>query len=180
MNKLLLFYIAFLASNCNIKTEKDIYILLNETFNSIKHEKIEFIDESLSLDIEESFNVYENFYKQSNEKKEVRPNPMVKKGTEWIFNENEIKEVYIDIKENNKTINWNYKRINNDRVIKANNNSSDIKVKVSRPFFNKKKDKAIIFVHHYISSLNSYGYLLLFQKENKDWKIKGEIDYMTS
>ena len=104
---------------------------------------------------------------------------MVKKGTEWILNLTDIEYISKQMKQDTAKVKWVRDYIKVPHVV-FESEKKIVQVKISKPFLNKDKTKAVIFLDEVLPPNYGYGYLLLLKKEDDKWIPCGKIDYRVS
>ena len=181
--RLLYISIALIFLSCKSQSFNDvneIYNIVNTALNEYSSNyQFKLAEESNNYDIYRAFNVYAYNYKKHKETGEIRPAPMVKKGTEWVLNRKDIEYISKQMKQDSTKVKWNRDLIKAPQVV-FETGKRIVQVKLSKPFLNKDKTKAVIFLDEVLPPEYGYGYLLLLKKVGDNWVACGKIDYRVS
>lgn len=181
--KFQILFIALIFLSCKSQIITDV----NETYNVVNTALIEYsttyqfklVEESNNYDLYHAFNIYSYNYKRYKETGKIRPAPMVKKGTEWILNLTDIEYISKQMKQDTAKVKWVRDYIKVPHVV-FESEKKIVQVKISKPFLNKDKTKAVIFLDEVLPPNYGYGYMLLLKKEDDKWIPCGKIDYRVS
>lgn len=181
--KFQILFIALIFLSCKSQSIYDVnekYNIVNTALNEYSSTyQFKLVEESNNYDIHNAFNVYAYNYKRYMETGKIRPAPMVKKGTEWILNRKDIEYISSQMKQDTAKVKWNRDYIKAPLVV-FESEKRIIQVKISKPFLNKDKTKAVIFLDEVLPPDHGYGYLLLLKKVGDKWIPCGKIDYRVS
>ena len=171
--RMLFFFLTISMLSCKSHKNNDSsdeYRIVNLVLQTIRTKQFVLYDE-----------VYKGWY---NKHKAGKATTMASEDIEWILNYDDIEFISSKINSDTLKTRWNRNQIKNSNLIYASDRpdlvkSTDLprppKVKLSKPYLNEDKTKAMI-----IRIIGGHGYLMLAKKVNGKWQLCGKIEYMVS
>lgn len=184
--KILFFLLTMTFWSCKAQNNKhdlslEEYKVVNAVLDDYRLNKFLLDDENYHYNLTHAFKVYVNWYIKYLET--GKSTLMASKDIEWILNGDDIGNISLKIEYDSAKIKWDKNKLNRSEILYASNHpelvtSTEVPrlglIKISKPYLNKDKNKAVIFI------ITDSGYLVLVKKVRNEWQVCGKIEYMFS